>query len=454
MPTLKEEAQALINTYINKDGGKNSILVSEVKEVFEKLKTILRATDEAITHDSTTELNTGDYRHLTEDEKAAALAVPNHNDTGNLNTGDYQHLTLAEKTYIDSTSNIELIIATKVLLSTDPTIQLLTFTADRSITLPATAAVGKRFMIINNNGYGVPYILTTNYNNGYGNLLISSTNGMEFIYLASGWKFIRSFSVGRNIVIGDAAKAVNNAAALGGVALGSGAIANQSGVAIGDTSLASFVSVGSLSKGGSDTVNIAGTDLTAKVSSVSIGKGALSDSAAVAVGAGANAKKIMSVALGRASVSERFNEFAKDFSVIAKRQVEFHGMQYITSDAVQKDLTLYYDNGTVEYLNIKVNSMLTFDFILNAMTSTGTGFKSMKITGTLARGAGNVFLVAAVTPLLIAETGVYDTTFNTNNWLVSVTANTVNQALKISVTGETGKTINWFVTGVCNENII
>jgi len=75
MPTIRENITALIAAYINKTGGKNSILVDEVKEIFDEINDNAIFPDELPEHNSFGGLNVGDYQHLTAAGKTSVLAA-------------------------------------------------------------------------------------------------------------------------------------------------------------------------------------------------------------------------------------------------------------------------------------------------------------------------------------------------------------------------------------------
>jgi hypothetical protein len=411
---------------------------------------------------------------LDADEREALLGGGNtdfhkhtHNVLSGLNNGDYKHLTeahflgltggTATKLHNHNDFNVETIAATKILQETDAVIQLLTPSgASRAVTLPATANAGRKFYIVNNALYNTTFDLTTNYvgfpfgqTPAGGVWSVTPANGIELLFTGTSWILVNEFAIsGFGFVRG-------NAKGVGGIGIGWGANAG-SGVAIGSAATAGFVAIGSNSRAGTNGVNIAATNGSGATDATAVGSLASVVGASVAYGRSSNAKKSYSVALGAQAVAERFNEIAKTFSEVGgKRHLLFEGAQYVTNDATPRNLTLYYNNGASERLTVFASSMISFDFILNALDTGALGFKSWKIQGTIIRGAtGNVSLLAAITPQLLGETGVYDTTFDTANWLVSVSADTTNNALQVQVTGEVGKTINWFMTGWANENRI
>ena len=52
---------------------------------------------------------------------------------------------------------------------------------------------------------------------------------------------------------------------------------------------------------------------------------------------------------------------------------------------------------------------------------------------------------------MVIGDGVYDTTYDTDDWVVAATADDANEALIITVTGEASKTIRWNVEGSYSE---
>lgn len=215
----------------------------------------------------------------------------------------------------------------------------------------------------------------------------------------------RSFVVGWN----------NTASAQGAVAVGGNSTASaQHAFAAGDTCTAS------------------GT------SSVAIGpQGAATANYAVALGGG-TADAVESHAYGRGATTN---------GVIGVRSRAMNGgppnkeltLQISTTDATPATMT---SNGSAAaatnqvYMGNQNNRSAVFvGYVAARQTGNGGGKKTWKFEGHLDRDNGTLALVAAVTPTVIADSGV--------GWSIAITADNALKTLKVEVTGAAATTIRW-----------
>jgi len=248
-------------------------------------------------------------------------------------------------------------------------------------------------------------------------------------------------AIGSNVAMGT----VQNA-----VAIGKNAVAALSAVAIGGGSSATSAS-------GVSSIAIGGANSSPPTSS---------GTTSVAIGASATlASSTDAVALGRAAVASATGGAAIGAQVVASRVGQFsHGYTAANfqGDAQASRLVLRVSTsnatGTVMLAGGQGSSWLTVSTsrVLSGLISvaairtdvSGTAAAWPQITFAAARdSSGNVRLIG--TP---AGTGT--TTFcdaGATTWTVGVSANTTNQSVDITVTGEASKTIRWVATADFTE---
>jgi len=141
-----------------------------------------------------------------------------------------------------------------------------------------------------------------------------------------------------------------------------------------------------------------------------------------------------------------FYQDTGDFVLLGESSVSRRALQHplwgSTTNATPKQLTL--DGaaaGTGNQYVIPVNHSVSFTGRVLAHQSEAEVTKVSSLwtfQGVIHRGAsGNVALVASVTPTMACQTA------SAAAWVVAVTADTVNQTLAVTVTGEAAKSIKW-----------
>lgn len=144
-----------------------------------------------------------------------------------------------------------------------------------------------------------------------------------------------------------------------------------------------------------------------------------------------------SVALGYDGIANMVGQIAhggRKFSVQGDVQTSQHILRVQTSFGAPTEMT----TGTSGQLVIPDNSTWTFSILIVARrTDADNESAGYKVEGVIDRNgnAASTALVGSVTKTVLAEDNAA--------WDVTVTADTTNGALKIEVTGEPGKTINW-----------
>jgi hypothetical protein len=98
---------------------------------------------------------------------------------------------------------------------------------------------------------------------------------------------------------------------------------------------------------------------------------------------------------------------------------------------------------------IPVGSSIMFRLDVAAYNGSDDVSKIWELRGGIRHETGGTLSLIgnSVSSFMVSEDGLYDLTFDTTNWLVSVSPDNINKSLKISVTGEDTKTISWSVTG-------
>jgi hypothetical protein len=126
----------------------------------------------------------------------------------------------------------------------------------------------------------------------------------------------------------------------------------------------------------------------------------------------------------------------------------FHAVFIDTDQDTPK--TMYCDIGASQSLNILNNSAYTFKCTLLALEGTLSANKRWDIDGTIYRRGGTTTLTAAITPVVVVQTGAY-ATGDTNAWTLTVTANNTNDTLDFTVTGAPNTDIRWHGVLYVNE---
>jgi hypothetical protein len=266
--------------------------------------------------------------------------------------------------------------------------------------------------------------------------------------------------------LGSQAGANGSFAAAGGVtATGNNAIAMGSSYASGTTSFAAAISNRTSSYGATGANSVAigpfakatGTEAIALsggyaqgVKSISIGSSSHATStygcavgydttavgSALALGTTANAQAAYSTAIHR-SKAEQQGKIAFSgifFGAIGDAQGGSFVLVADTTDATATVLTS--NNGTASSTNQIVaasDTCITFDGTITAMQNGAQAYASWKIEGLLVNDGGTTSLVNSATTVIS----------NADGWGMALTADTGNNALAITVTGEASHNIRW-----------
>lgn len=172
-----------------------------------------------------------------------------------------------------------------------------------------------------------------------------------------------------------------------------------------------------------------------------VGQHANGSSYGAAVGGFANATKQYGSAIGYYSKQERYGGHARsgDHLSTSKLHVEEVHWTGTTTDATATELFLH--GVSANRCVLLASSVLGFTVRVTGIASTTFEVIDLELKGTIKRDASNVTtLVGTVTSTVI------------NNELstatATLTADDTNEALKLTVTGLAGKTINWGAVGL------
>ena len=340
--------------------------------------------------------------------------------------------------------NTEILAADKTLTAgTDDNVQLLDpGGADRIITIDTAAASnGDTFLIINNDAYvDSKYLNIKEGGTVLDNLYPNSMK--QFIFDGTNWK---QMSIGttitqRNISLGYLSRSSLYGVSVGtdtnsiggGIAIGEGADGSSHGVAIGESSYGYLQAVA------------LGDKATCGWRGVSIG--AESDSGTGVLWA--------CIAKGYKSKTARHQEewrcadpITSPYNKYGYGQVDWRES---STDATPTEIFLA-DRASARF-DILANSAVSMKINAVAYNSTDAVGKTWNIQVGIKRdGSSNTSLIGSVVVENVLQDGVYDTTYDTNNWDIAVTADDTNESLKIQVTGEATKTIRWNVEGSYSE---
>jgi len=336
--------------------------------------------------------------------------------------------------------------------------------ANRIITLSTEGAVaGDRFIIRHNGIFHSVYYLEIQQ---AGVVLDTIYAGVvkEFIFDGTNW-ISRGIGTGeddykRNQVgIGESANPTNY-----GTSLGRRADSHYRGVAIGcyARGFTEGVSVGYISRGYYKGASL-GHYADGRYRGVAIGYYAYGDNEGVAIGyysrgrypsvaigyyANSGSKRY-SIAIGYYSRCTRTSETAVniDGNTSFLRQVTQGRWYGRTTDATPTEIFCGGISG--ERFTIRPKSAVAFKGLIVASTEAVAGVpnltKAWKVEGLIKRDANGVTTMIAVTVTVIG--GDPDTT----TWDVTVDADDVNEALRITVTGASATTIDWVVRMDCVE---
>ena len=324
--------------------------------------------------------------------------------------------------------NIEILSADKILTpGSDEMYQYLDPNgANRIITLDtASAKAGDRFIIRNNGVYSNPYYLNikqgaTILDYGY------SLSIKEFIFNGTDWINAEN-GTGENssgkyqVVLGPYAKGYNRGTAFGYFAQG-----YNRGVGVGSTAMGYNYSVA------------VGYGSIAYSYAVAVGYAAYGYNSGVALGHQANCNgKKFSVALGHSAQCYRYSEIAHNINgddLTGENNFTIVGLEIQTSDNTPTELLC--GGQWAQRFTIRPESVLVFTILITARDNITGDCAAYKVEGAIKRdGANNTFMLTAATITVIHEDDV--------SWGVAVTADDVNESLKIEVTGDVSNIVQW-----------
>jgi hypothetical protein len=167
---------------------------------------------------------------------------------------------------------------------------------------------------------------------------------------------------------------------------------------------------------------------------------------AVAIGSGASATAAAATAIGDGTDSRIAGGqvFAQGkFATAGDAQNGLYVLRNNTSNATATELFL---NGSSTRLALPNNSVFVFDIVVGGRRTDATGGSAgYRFQGVIKRdaNASTTALIGSVSKTVIAETNTA--------WDATVTADTSNGAMIITVTGEASKTIRWVATATTTE---
>lgn len=245
------------------------------------------------------------------------------------------------------------------------------------------------------------------------------------------------------VSLGRAAKAGSNGVSIGtssggygqGVGIGMSAAGYSNGVAVGYTAAGTSFGVG------------IGWNANGNTSGVGIGYQATGAGQGVAIGYLATTlNKDKAIALGYASRCERYRELVKSADGAAACKQSFSILDWYgdTTDATPTEITL---GAAGQRALLLLRSAFVFKLLAVARDDVNNVVKAWEITGAIKRdGANNTTLVGgSATKVVVAADAAAAA------WDINVTADDVNEALAVTVTGAAVTTIRWNVRGDISE---
>ncbi len=159
--------------------------------------------------------------------------------------------------------------------------------------------------------------------------------------------------------------------------------------------------------------------------------------AGVAIAVSAKASATNSVAIGRKAIADREGEFSRSANSFLTVAGDVRASKFLlfneTIDATETEL--FIDTAASVRLAVASDSTLTFKGLVSARrTDLDDESAGFKIEGVIDNNAGTVALVGVPSVTTLGSDGI---------WSVAVTADLVNAALSVKVTGEAAKTIRW-----------
>ena len=159
---------------------------------------------------------------------------------------------------------------------------------------------------------------------------------------------------------------------------------------------------------------------------------------AVAIGYGATAQADESLAVGDQSLTRHSGSMVISHGRFGSQGDAQSGKYLLRTTTVNASATELFIDGTAgsERLTLPSDSTWTFEVTVVGHQTDGDGHAGFKFKGVIYKiGSVNTYMLGAATK---------ETLSAHPNWNAAVAADNTNGSLKISVTGETSKTIRWF----------
>lgn len=328
--------------------------------------------------------------------------------------------------------NVETLSGTKTLTAdTSEMLQILnTGGSNRAVNMVHTSAVaGDRFFIQSSDGDNSNNILDIQ-NNGSSIDEMSPGHGKWYSFNGSNWTAMDYYGY-KNTALGTDSWARDD-----GTALGYNATSDNGSVAVGYG--ASATGTGGCGVGYNANANASHSTALGDSSTAT-------GNFATALGADTDTRSnSYALAKGYQSNTERYAEEWRSTDGAEPNKYGYGdaAWQGATTDGNATELFLYGDSSN--RYDLIANSAIAFRIHAIAYNNTDDVGRSWRIEGAIKRdGSNNTALIGSVVSTDIAEDGSYDTTYDTANWVISITADDTNEALIATVTGEATKTIRW-----------
>ena len=151
------------------------------------------------------------------------------------------------------------------------------------------------------------------------------------------------------------------------------------------------------------------------------------------------------VVLGTYGKAQRYRELVKSADGAVTCLQSFSILDWFGDTATATPSEIFLGAASQRAL-VLPNSAYVFKLLAVARNNVGNVVSAWEITGAIKRDAsGNTALVGSVTSTLIAQDAAAAA------WAIAVTADSVNLALAITVTGAAATTIRWNVRGDISE---
>jgi hypothetical protein len=338
-------------------------------------------------------------------------------------------------------ANEETLSADKTLISTDRTFQIITFTSAKNVNLPTTGLTdGLRFVIKNNNtaNYGALSVRHSGTTLG----MIFAQQQIEFVYSGTNWisTTIGQAAGGTRIALGYNANCASN----NSIALGNASYGDNSAISIGHSASggSDVVAIGNSANGGGVGQSVClgnSTNAGNQYGSVSIGVSSIANGGIAIGGYSKTNANNTAMAFGYYAQAQRWNEQAFKFDYTASTTIRYYFSRFqwqgTTSDG--NALEIFLGGTSNKRATVLASSVFSFNGQFIASITNGD-CKIWNISGAIKRNASNTTtLIGSITKTTVAEDA------GATTWDISATADDTNESLKITVTGETAKTIIW-----------